>query len=85
MLSQGSLSSASVEIAPTSAIRVEVSTGFRNTSYPLTGAAPTKLTWTGVDADVGIGRRVYLMLSTYREAGTPDRTIQSYIALSYRF
>lgn len=83
--SMGTLSSASVEMAPTATIRLEVSSGLRNTSYPLSGQAATRLTWTGVDADVGIGRRVYLMLSTYREAGAPDRTTQSYVALSYRF
>jgi hypothetical protein len=83
--STGSLSSASVEINPINAIRLEVTGGVRNTTYPLSGAAATRLTWTGVDADIGIGRRLYLMLSTYREAGTPDRTTQSYVALSYRF
>lgn len=83
--STGSLSSASLEINPVNAIRLEVTGGVRNTTYPLSGAPATRLTWTGVDADVGIGRRLYLMLSTYREAGTPDRTIQSYLALSYRF
>jgi hypothetical protein len=84
-VSSGSLSSASVEIAPVGAVRLEVTGGVRNTSYPLSGAPPTRLTWTGLDADIGIGRRLYLMLSTYREAGAPDRTIQSYFALSYRF
>jgi hypothetical protein len=83
--STGSLSSASLEIAPVPAIRLEVSAGVRNTSYPLSGAPATRLTWTGVDADIGIGRKLYLMLSTYRESGAPDRTIQSYLALSYRF
>jgi hypothetical protein len=83
--STGSLSSASLEVAPTNSIRLEVTGGLRNTSYPLSGAAATRLTWTGVDADIGISRQIYLMLSTYREAGTPDRTMQSYIAMSYRF
>jgi hypothetical protein len=84
-VSTGSLSSVSLEVAPVAAIRLEVTGGVRNTSYPLSGAAATRLTWTGVDADISIGRRLYLMLSTYREAGAPDRTIQSYFALSYRF
>ena len=83
--STGSLSSASLEIVPVNAIRLEVTGGVRNTTYPLSGAPATRLTWTGIDADVGIGRRIYLMLSTYREAGAPDRTTQSYAALSYRF
>ncbi len=83
--STGSLSSASVEIAPANAIRLELTGGVRHTSYPLSGAAATRLTWTGIDADVGISRRFYVMLSTYREAGAADRTSQSYIALSYRF
>ena len=84
-VSTGSLSSVSLEVSPLAALRLEVTGGVRNTSYPLSGAAATRLTWTGVDADIGIGRRLYLMLSTYREAGAPDRTIQSYFALSYRF
>ncbi len=83
--SSGSLSSASLEIAPVNAIRLELTGGLRSATYPLSGAPATRLTWTGVDADIGISRRVYLMLSTYRESGAPDRTIQSYFSLSYRF
>lgn len=45
----------------------------------------THISWTGIDVDFGVGRSIYMMLSTYRENGTNDHTLQSFVSLSYRF
>jgi hypothetical protein len=84
-LSDGRLQSASLEVNPFSFLRFEVSGGTRDSSRPLDATSASHLTWTGVDADIGIGRSVYLMLSTYRETGTTDHSLQSFASLSYRF
>ncbi|MFI5309897.1 MAG: hypothetical protein ACHQQ3_01580 [Gemmatimonadales bacterium] len=82
---QGQLQSASVEMNPFGLVRVEFTSGRRDSDSPLAGGAPSHLVWNGIDADVGIGRSVYLMISTSRELGALERTVQSYAALSYRF
>lgn len=84
-LSEGRLQSASLEINPFSFLRFEFSGGTRDSSLPLDAASTTHLTWTGIDADLGIGRSVYLMLSTYKETGTNDHSLQTFASLSYRF
>jgi hypothetical protein len=45
----------------------------------------TRLTWTGADLDLALSRSFYLMLSTYRETGTPSASTQSFGGLSWRF
>jgi hypothetical protein len=85
LTTSGELQSASVELTPFGAFRVEFTAGRRHSATPGDASAQTQLSWTSIDADVGIGRSVYLMLSTSRESGTLDHNIQSYMALSYRF
>ena len=46
---------------------------------------PVRTTWVGFDADAGIGRQWYVMVSTYREVGATDRLLQQYVSLSWRF
>jgi hypothetical protein len=70
---------------PFGVIRIEASAGTRDSSRPLDATSASHITWTGIDADLGIGRSVYLMLSTYRENGTNDHSLQSFVSLSYRF
>lgn len=84
-IASGRLQSASVEINPFGSLRLEFSGGTRESKQVSDGSVTTPLTWYGVDADVGIGRSVYLMLSTYRETGSTNKAVQSYGALSYRF
>lgn len=84
-LSDGRLQSASLDINPFSFLRFEFSGGMRDSWQTLDPAVVSHLTWTGIDADIGIGRSVYLMLSTYRETGTTDHSLQSFASLSYRF
>lgn len=84
-LSDGQLRSASLEINPFSSVRIEVNGGTRDSSQPLSSASATHLKWVGGDADISIGRSVYLMLSTNRETGPTDRSVYSFVSLSYRF
>ena len=84
-LSAGSLTSVALDAAPSNALRLSVNAGVRSSSVPGSGVAAMQLTWTGADLDLALGRSVYLMLSTYRETGTPTASIQTYAALSWRF
>jgi hypothetical protein len=84
-LADGRLQSVSLEINPFGVVRIEGSAGTRDSSRPLDATSASHISWTGIDADFGIGRSVYLMLSTYRENGTNDRSVQSFASLSYRF
>jgi hypothetical protein len=84
-LANGNLQSVSLEMNPWGVIRIEGSTGTRDSSRPLDATSATHITWTGIDVDFGVGRSIYMMLSTYRENGTNDHTLQSFVSLSYRF
>jgi hypothetical protein len=82
---RGSLQSASVEIHPLGAVRVELTGGVRRDANALAGADPVPLRWFGGDADLSLGRSFYLMLSTQYEARGTERGRHSYSALSWRF
>lgn len=84
-LLEGQLKSASIEVNPIHSLRLEVSGGSRESSQPLDSTSATHITWIGGDADISIGRSVYLMLSTSRESGRADRSVYSFVSLSYRF
>jgi hypothetical protein len=62
-----------------------VSGGQRHDDHPIAGDSASTMRWFGADTDIGIGRQVYLMLSTYRESRPGDLSTQAYAALSYRF
>jgi len=50
------------------------------------GTAPkTNVQWFGADADVGISRSWYLILSAMRTTGGIESNDQAYAGLSYRF
>lgn len=82
---EGSLSSVAVEVAPTAAVRLSLNGGLRTSRIPGAGLPATRLTWAGGDLDVSVGRSLYLMLSTYRESGTPSASRQTYAAVTWRF
>lgn len=84
-LADGQLRSASLEVNPFNVIRLEVNGGTRESSQPLDSTSTTRVTWVGADADINIGRSVYLMLSTNRETGLTDRSTYSFVSVSYRF
>ncbi len=82
--SEGRLSSAAIEAGPSGTWRLSLNAGVRTSGMP--GAGTTdRLTWVGGDLDVAINRSLYLMLSTYRESGSPTASIQSYGSLTWRF
>lgn len=84
-LSEGRLSSVALEAAPNSIWRLSLNGGVRTSSVPGSGTPATKLTWAGGDLDVAVGRSLYLMLSTYRESGTAASSVQTYVAVTWRF
>jgi hypothetical protein len=81
----GELRSASLEIQPAGRFRLDVSAGARTDIRPLAELEAATLRWFGADFDVGIGRSVYLTLSTYRERSVEGRMLQHFGSLSYRF
>jgi hypothetical protein len=82
--SSGQLWSGAVEVDPWGMARIEANGGRRSTTSALRGAA-APLTWWGVDADISIGRSLYLLLSTYREFDVGRSSTQTYASFSWRF
>jgi hypothetical protein len=83
-LSAGRLQSASVEASPFGLFRLSLNGGQR-TTLARSFSPQATLTWHGADADFGIGRSLYLLLSWYREADAGRKTTQGYLSLSWRF
>lgn len=83
--SSGQLASGALEINPWGFLRLEGNGGARRTTIVGSTLAPTKLTWWGVDADIGIGRSLYILLSTYREKEADRGSLQTYASISWRF
>ena len=86
-LSTGDLQSASAEINPFNIVHLEATGGIRTSKATLLGMGlgTSRTTWSSVDADWGIGRNVYLMLSVYREMGSAFHNSQNFMSISYRF
>jgi len=84
-MAAGTLRSASLEINPFGVLRLQGSAGVRDDESPLATATDRRTKWFGGDADMGIGRSLYLMVSTYRESLAEQKTIHSSVALSWRF
>ncbi len=84
-LSSGALSAASLEIQPLGTLRLALNAGERSDTRAQADLANSSTTWWGADADVGIGRSLYLLASTYRESGAFQRNLQTMLAVSYRF
>ncbi len=83
-MSAGRLASASLEVNPHGLFRLSGNGGQR-TTLARGAAPPSRLTWHGADADFGIGRSVYVLLSWYREVDGERRTTQGYLSVSWRF
>ena len=81
----GELTSASLEANPKGRVRIEATVGQRADQHAANGFGPVHTSWVGLDADAGIGRSWYLMLSSYREVGSGDRLLQQYAGLSWRY
>ncbi len=85
MLASGTLGAASIEMQPTGSLRLSVNAGQRSDTRAESDLANSNTTWWGADADLGLGRSVYLLASTYRESGSFQRNLQTMLALSYRW
>lgn len=83
--SEGLLGSVALEAAPTRAVRVSLNAGQRTSEPPGGGGQVSRLSWTGADLDLTLGRSLYILVSTYRETGTPSASTQSYGSISWRF
>jgi len=85
-ISSGQLVSGSIEMDPWGVLRLEASGGSRDTRSSLTTTPSPRLTWWGMDADISVGRSVYVLLSAYREReGAGTGSTQTYASLSWRF
>lgn len=85
LLASGTLGAASIEIQPAGTLRISFNAGQRTDTRAESDLANSNTTWWGADADVGIGRSLYLLASTYRESGAFQRNLQTMMALSYRW
>jgi hypothetical protein len=74
-----------VEVNPWSRFRLEASGGTRTDRRPVADTPTRALTWRGLDADFGLGRSLYVILSAYREQGDAGRSTQGYASISWRF
>ncbi len=82
----GWLHSGSLGITPLGRLRLDLNGGVRNEHDALDIPERSTLTWVGLDADLGIGRSWYLMLSGYHEREQGGGwTEQGYAGLSFRF
>jgi hypothetical protein len=70
---------------PALPLHVEVSGGVRHETNPPVVIGTRQVVWYGAEADVGIGRAWYLVVSANRETGAGGRLDQAYLSLSYRF
>ena len=82
--SAGTLQSVALEGTLFNVLHLQYTGGVRQSTLT-TGTAPPRTIWTSADADIGLGRSVYLMLSSYRETSDTDRSLQTYVSISYRF
>ncbi len=85
VLASGTLAAAAIEMRPIGTLRVEVNGGRRADTRAAADLSNRATTWWGADADIGLGRSLYLMASTYRETGEAQRNAQVMLALTYRF
>jgi hypothetical protein len=70
---------------PAAPLHLEVSGGLRHETNPPVLIGTREIVWYGAEADVGIGRVWYLVLSANRETGAGGSLDQTYLGLSYRF
>jgi hypothetical protein len=63
----------------------ELSGGLRSDNDRVDPALDTNASWTGVDADLHVARRLYLQISAERDRGGSAGFDQQYVSLSYRF
>lgn len=70
---------------PAGPLHLEVTGGVRRETNPPVSLGTREVVWYGAEADVGIGRAWYAVVSVNRETGPDGRLEQAYLSLSYRF
>jgi hypothetical protein len=81
----GWLQSFGVDVTPAPLLRLGLDGGLRIIRDPLADPSDYSVTWLGVDMDVNLGRRWYLMMSGTHEVGGIDSNDQIFGGISYRF
>jgi hypothetical protein len=81
---EGWLQSLALGLRPAGWLGFEASGGVRRETLPGIGEE-RRISWYGMDLDVGIGRSFYVLLSGSRERGVGAAGDQLYGSLSYRF
>lgn len=82
--SEGWLYSLALGWTVSAPLHVEANGGWRTSFNALDNPESTRLSWAGVDLDLRIGRRWYLLLSVHRESGV-DANDQFYGGMSLNF
>jgi hypothetical protein len=80
----GWLHSAGLEITPWAGIRVGATVGAQRFTDALSGSRRS-VDWQSLDADVGLARRWYLLLSAEHDADDAGDRVQSYSSLNWVF
>jgi hypothetical protein len=81
----GWLQSLTVDLTPAGPLHLALNGGLRIEQDPLADPTNVHVTWFGADADLGLARGWYLLLSGTHEAGGFESNDQVYGGLSFRF
>ena len=84
-LTSGHLETLRVGMNPAPSLHLDWSLGGRTDTDPLANPQDRRVTWYGLDADLGIGRSWYLGLSGQRESGMGITSTLFHSSLTWRF
>lgn len=70
---------------PAAPLHLELTGGVRRETNPPVSLGTRQVVWYGAEADVGMGRAWYFVVSANRETGPEGSLDQAYLSLSYRF
>ena len=82
---EGWLHSVDLSIDVGARVRLAVIGGVRDDESLLNSDLDDSVTWYGLDVDIDLGRRIYLMLSAERSEGDFEEYDQLYATLACRF
>ncbi len=80
----GWLHSGTLEVNPWAGVRLSGTLGTQHFTDVASGT-PSRLDWQGLDADLGLARRWYLLLSAEHDHGSSDNRLQTYTSLNWMF
>lgn len=82
---EGWLHSASLGTSLVQSLHAEVTGGIRNNFNSLDNPERSRITWLGLDLDLAVGRRWFLVFSANHESGTDETSDQIFGGVSLRF